>query len=61
MSDVRTYSDAMRVNNVCLALLIEERHGLVGFPPEIVSGILAIMEDKDVSVYEATDMYFDRQ
>jgi len=53
-SDLAMYQQAMMDGNGDLALRIEERYGLDGYPPSVVSAaLLAAAEGKDIG--EAID------
>lgn len=42
------YAQAMRIGNFDVCIAIEQRHGLDGFPPELVSvGLLALESGRD--------------
>ena len=56
--DRPAYMAAMLSNNTRAALEIERRHGLDGYPPELVSvGLKAAAEGKDA--LQAVDAYLD--
>lgn len=55
-TDAETYFKAMASGNHATCIRIEERHGLYGYPPEIVSvGLNAVAEGKDA--HEAIEAY----
>lgn len=56
MSDLETYILAMRAGHIDACIQIEQRHGLFGYPPEVVTvGLSAIDSGEDV--YAAVDAY----
>lgn len=56
MTDAETYFRAMRSGSHDTCTRIEERHGLYGYPPELVSvGLQAVADGKDA--HEAIDSY----
>lgn len=53
-NDLHTYTRAMMAGNIAMAIAIEKRHGLYGYPPDIVCSALAnVIDGKDAD--EALD------
>ena len=58
MSELEQYTKALCRGNIDACIRIEERHGLFGYPPEIVSiGLRAFDDGEDV--YAAVDSYIE--
>lgn len=54
--DLDAYFKAMRAGQLSTCMRIEQRHGLYGYPPEVVSAGLAAA-DRGESVDAAIDAY----
>ena len=54
MSELKQYAAAMRNGDHDTCIAIEERHGLYGYPPELVSTVLASI-DKDAEIARLRD------
>jgi hypothetical protein len=60
VSELAEYAKAMRSGDINAALRIENKHNLIGYPPEIVTvGLRAFDEGKDVN--DAVDQYIGGQ
>ncbi|XTQ92591.1 hypothetical protein ACQR5W_11770 [Xanthomonas sacchari] len=56
-SDLEAYTKAMCAGQLSTCMRIEQRHGLYGYPPEVVCAGLAAA-DRGESVDAAVDAYF---
>lgn len=58
LDDQRRYNKAIMEADTDAAIDIEKKHGLYGYPPEVVSGVISIAHKDCLSMNDAVIVYF---